>query len=664
MNISDSEGISWSFGTVVVTDDLVCLRQDVISLLRSIFDEIQETDQQIEVVKVLARATEYPLQMQEDLQAMIQDNTKTLLDFYLDLANRIPPPQVEVFQEIEQQAYDLKIRHEEYIEVIDQLLDALQSHENYQLYRTLVGDDSLFWTNEEKSYEQAQAERDATIREIAHIITDENLSKWLEQLNGIAETSLQKPNHYSSPFCQLLFEIGKGKPHIAKALIEKSLLEDNALKRFAAEFLRGIRTSTHSDIADNYVRDWLSGEDQALILEIPKTYSGVDEKFLHAGDVEIVDTLLHCRMRDKEQRWELDKHIMSNIEWVYNKHPSKTTEIICQLFARGNQDCIIDYIYQLYCARKRVDLSQWDLEAFEKILQKLVDIPILNNNAIDILAQYAQKAPFGLVRFFERRVEKQKQVKLGVFHAIPRRLDKIALEVFDKILQKLVDIPILNSDAINILVQYAQKVLLRLASFFERRVEKQKQVELGVFRAIPHRLDEIAKMYQVQPQYSEVINQIMGWFQKNGYYYEWAAADLISGISPQLDGPLKQTLLNLVRSGNEENIRTVLEILKKFPEDSSSDYLCKEAVKHSEGKRDLEKHIGFMIVHRPRSSSGVRGHITVFQNLKEKLCSWLEDENQYIRDFAHRTIKIVESQIKHEERQAAEAEIQRKKGLL
>ena len=226
------------------------------------------------------------------------------------------------------------------------------------------------------------------------------------------------------------------------------------------------------------------------------------------------------------------------------------------------------------------------------------------------------------------------------------------------------DIPILNSDAINILVQYAQKVLLRLARFFERRVEKQKQVALGGFRTIPRHLDEIAKMYQVQPQYSEAINQIMEWFQKNDDHYKWAAADLISGISSQLDGLLKQTLLNLVRSGDEKNIRTVLDILKKFPEDSHSDDLCKEAVKHSKGKREIEKHIGFMIVHRPRGSSGARGHIIIFQDLKEKLCSWLEDENQYIRDFAQRTIEIVESQIEHEEKQAAETEIQRRKGLL
>ena len=664
---ADSEEISWSFWAVVVTEDLVRLRQDVIFLLQSIFDETQETNQQIEVVKVLACATQYPPQMQEDLHAMIQENTETLLDFYLALANRISLPEAEVLHEIEQQAVNLKTWHAEYVEVIDKLRSVLQSHEDYQLYRTLMGDHSLFWENGDKSYEQVQTERHAKIREIVHVITDENLSEWLEQLNKIAETASQKPNDYPSLFCRLLTEIGKEKPHIAKALIDQSLFENSALKRFVAEFLRGIRGSTHSDIADNYVREWLSGKDQALILEIPRTYSGVDEKFLRVQDVELFDTLLHCRMRDKVQRQALDKHIMSNIEWIYNKHPAKGTEIICQLFERGNPDSTIDYIYQLWWARQQIDLSQWDLEVFEKILQKLVDVPMLNSNAIDILAQYAQKAPVGLVRFFECRIEKQKQMRCGSFfsyHAILRRLDKIALEVFEKILQKLVDVPMLNSDAIDTSIQYTQRLLLGLVSFFERRIEKQKQVALGGFRVIPYRLDEVAKIYQGHPQYSEIVSQIIGWFQKNDYYYKWAAADLISSISSQLDGALKQMLLNLVRSGSEENIRMVVEILKKFPEDSHSDDLCKEAVKHCEGKRELEKHISFMIVHRQRGSSGVRGRITIFQHLKERLCLWLEDENQYVRDFAQRTIKIVEIQIEEEEKQAAETKIQRKKGLF
>ena len=465
---SDSEGISWFSWAVVVTDDLVCLRQDVMSLLQSIFDEIQETNQQIEVLKVLARVTELPPQMQEDLHEMIQENTKTLLDFYLALANRIPLPEAEVLHEIEQQACRLRTWHEEYVEVIDQLLSVLRSHENYQLYRTIMGDHSLFWEDGGKNYEQVQVERDAQLRNIVHVITDENLNEWLEQLNKIAETASQRPNDHPSFFYQLLFEVGKQKPHIAKILIDQGLLENSALKRFVAEFIRGIRLSTHSDIAHNYVREWLSGKDQVLILEIPNTYSGVDEKFVYARDVEIFETLLYCKMRNQEQRWELDRRIMLNVKWIYKEHPAKITEIICQLFARGNRDYIDHYIYQLWQAREQIDLDRWDLAVFEKILQKFVDIPNLDSHAINILAQYGQKTPFGLLRFFERRVEKKKQMKRGVFfdyHAIPRSPDKIALQVFDKILQRFVDIPILNSDANNTLVQYAQKVVLRLARF-------------------------------------------------------------------------------------------------------------------------------------------------------------------------------------------------------
>lgn len=464
-----------------------------------------------------------------------------------------------------------------------------------------MGDHSLFWEDGRKSYEQVQTEKDAEIRNIIHAITDESLSEWLERLNRIAETALQNSNDNSSHFCSFLSEIGKEKPHIAKTLIDSGMFKSNALKRFVAEFIRGIRASTHSDIADNYIREWLSEEDQALILEIPKTYWGVDEKFVRARDVAIFDTLLNCTIRDQEQRRELDRCMMSNIKWIYKKNPAKVVEIICQLFERGNPDSTIDYIHQLWWARQQIDLSQWDLEVFEKILQKFVDIRNLNDNAIYILAQYGQKAPFELLRFFERRAEKQKQIK--------------------------------RDDSFN-------------------------------YRVIPYRLDAIAKMYQAQPQYSEVIGQIMEWFQKDDCYYEWAAADLISGISPELDGPLKQILSDLAGSGSEKNILTVLEMLKKFPEDSASDYLCKEAVKYSAGKRDLEKRISFMIVHRQRGSSGVRGRITIFQHLKERLCLWLEDENQYVRDFAQRTIKIVEIQIEEEEKQAAETEIQMKKGLL
>ena len=127
------------------------------------------------------------------------------------------------------------------LQLIHGLLQALQSHEYYQLYRTLAGDATLFWQEEGNSYDEIQTETDEKIKDIAGAITRENLIEWVEKVDRIAESFTDTFNQDKSRFCQLLFEIGKSKPHVAHAQIDKSLSKDNALKRFIAEFIRGIR---------------------------------------------------------------------------------------------------------------------------------------------------------------------------------------------------------------------------------------------------------------------------------------------------------------------------------------------------------------------------------------------------------------------------------------
>ena len=518
---------------------------------------------------------------------MTRDNAKTIINFYLVLVNRTPLPEVQVLEKIEQQARHLKKNwHQKDIEamnVVNQLLSVLQSHAPYQLFRMLAGDDSLF----------RRRERDSRIKEIAHVITHENLGEWLEKLNKIAIILSQNPDRNSSSFCQLLFEIGKDNPHTAQALIDNSLRENNTLKEFVAEFIRGIRTSTRPDIAVNYVDRWLSGEDRMLILEIPETYRAVDEKLLDAKDVEIFARLLNYRMGDDEHDRSLNMRIMSNIRWVYKKNPSKATDIICQLFKEIDQDSIYRCVHELWWPREQIDVNQWPVKKFKEILKKFEDLPVLNSDTIYyILAQYGQKEPLRLIQFFERRAEKQTE-----------------------------------------------------------------RGSLSGYRAIPHRpnLKEIADVYQAHPRYSEAINRIMGWFQKDDYLYEQAAADLISGISPELDGPLKETLLNLIGSGDENKLRIVLKVLEEFSDDPALEALCKDAVKHSQGKRKLQDRIEFFILYH------LRGSVVI--PLEEKLCSWLDDENQYVRNFAEKAIRSLKAKNEYDKKRAAEYEIKRKKGL-
>lgn len=601
---SDYEGIGRESAPVIITDELISLRRDIISLLKSIFDEVLDSRQQVEVLGVLNCAISPSVMYDnETIGKMIRDNAKTIVNFYLVLANRIPPPEVEVIEEIEQQARHLKDWHQKDIEVVNtvnQLVSVLQSHAPYQLFKTLAGDDSLFWGEEEKSYKQLQTERDQKIKEIADGITHDNLGEWLEELDKIAIILSQNSDRSPSSFHQFLFEIGKNKPHFAQVLIDNTLREDNILKDFITEFIRGIRASTRPEIADSYVSQWLSGKNQMLLMEIPRTYWRVDEEFLGDKDVEIFANLLNCRRGDKEQQRRLNIHIMSNISWVYKKNPLQATEIICQLFRAADRNSIKDYVRELWWARKKIDLSQWELTKFKEILKKFEDLPALNNDALYILAQYGQKEPIGLVKFLERRVEKQ-----------------------------------MEHDSIS------------------------------RYEAIPYgpNLKQIADVYQVHAQHSEVINQIMKWFQNDDYRYKQAAADLISGIFPGLDGPLEETLLNLIRSGDPKDIHAVLKVLEEFPEDSVSDELYKEAVKNSKGERELQNKIEFSLVHRIRSYSGIRGRIAILRNLKARLASWLDDENRYVTGFAQRVLRNLEVGIEEEGKWASEEEIKRKKGL-
>lgn len=598
---ADFEGVMWSRQPLAVTGDLIRLRNEVISMLQSIFNEVKAS-KQIEVIHVLNCATEFPQlgQYGEDMRTMIRDNAEVLIDFYLGLLTATTSPDVEVLQAIEEQIHRLRTWHQDDIKNLDNLLSALQSYESYQLHRTLVSDTALFWIDEGKSYDEIQTETAEKIKKIADKITRNNLIEWLEKLNGIAENFTNTYDQDISRFYQLLFEIGKRKPQIAQALIDQSLTKADALKKFAAEFIRGIRKSTSPDIAGNYVHEWLSGRDQMLLLQIPNTYWRVDEKSLDSGDVEIFETLQNCEMEDEKQRQELDRSIMSNIGWIYKTNPDKTIDIICKLFKRADHNSILHHMNKLWWSRGQIDLSQWDLSVFEDLLQTFVDIPVLNDNAVYILAQYGQKTPLELVPFFERRVAKQKQMKADSY---PR------------------------------------------------------------YHAIP-RLKAFAETYQDYPQYVDVLKQILGWFKKHDYNYDTAAAELISGIAPELGGSLKQTLMEFIKSGDKEKILAVMKVLEKFPEDSVSDELCKQAVKHAEGQNELRDQIGSIIVNRVRVSWGLDGAVKTFQNLKGRVIPWCEDENHYVRAFAQRIIPKIESRIEYEKERAAEDEIKRQKGLL
>ena len=246
---SDHEGFSWRTAPVVITDEIVQMRREVLSFLQSIYCELQDTDRLIEIARVLNCGTQYPAQSKysDGMREMIECNIKEICEFYLALVTSSSPPEAEVLEEIEQQAHYLKDWHYKDIQVdelLSRLLLEIQANEWYKLYRTLLSGIPLMHRIEDESFEQVDADIKQGITEMVDGLSDENLGEWLYKLNRIAEIAERKAYQGPSPFFELLFEIGEAKPHLAQTLIDSSIKDNSSLKTFVAEFIRGIRVST------------------------------------------------------------------------------------------------------------------------------------------------------------------------------------------------------------------------------------------------------------------------------------------------------------------------------------------------------------------------------------------------------------------------------------
>ena len=329
-----------------------------------------------------------------------------------------------------------------------------------------------------------------------------------------------------------------------------------------------------------------------LILEIPESYRNVDEQFLDEEDVEILASLLNVKMEDSVQQPLLYFRILSNIRWACSINLSRATEIICELFKKGNQDWVLRYSHELRRVMDQIDLSQWNPEGFREILLGFEDLPMLNSDAVFILAKFGEKEPLGLIQFFARRVEKE----------------------------------------------------LENGKFFD-------------YQSIPISaiLKEIATVYQGHFEYTEAIDQIMEWFQKDDFRWKYAAANLISGISPKIHGRLKETLSEMTKNGDERDLGIVLMVLEKFPEDPVLETLCKDAVRFSQGKRKLQDRVEVFLLYT------LRGRTT--NQVREILHIWRDDENVHVSGFSKRAIKNWQTKIENDQKWNAEHEMKRRKGV-
>jgi len=419
----EPEKVTLSWGALQVTNDLRNIRENVISLLIEIYQEIADINDKIQCLKILDKALKYPAKGKygEDLERLIRRDTEKIIGFYLSRLQK--EKDLLILEEIWGQALFVKKVHEDAISKNNELISKLKENELYNLHRLLA---IPGWQYDEESIKgrdwgTRQKNHEKEIKDIAKKFINGEIQRPFEKLNTIAETAEYKDFSHFTYFRELLFKLGCENPDYAKWLIKKSIYKDCSLKIFVGELVRGLRVSEQGT-ADRYVEEWIYSKDDVLYGQVIGTFY-VEDKYLKMEDINFIEKL------EKFEDKKIDQQITWFISRFYPFEPKKCSETLIRIAARGDKDVLKGIAMNIFVGPLKKDsyIKKWSKKRFSELIWNYIRVPRLDWTDLAALAVYGQEYPIELINFFNERIKNQINIggSLKDYDAIPFELGNV-----------------------------------------------------------------------------------------------------------------------------------------------------------------------------------------------------------------------------------------------
>ncbi len=135
--------------------------------------------------------------------------------------------------------------------------------------------------------------------------------------------------------------------------------------------------------------------------------------------------------------------------------------------------------------------------------------------------------------------------------------------------------------------------------------------------------------------------------------FAYRGARLIEATFPELVGPVKELLLDIIRRGNERDIDFVVGIIRAYEGSAAILDLCKEVIKAvPEGSRVWREVAA--AIETTGVVSGEYGLAKAYEGKRNDIAGWQNDGDARVRAFAKRLMEDLEQMIEHEKRRADE----------
>ncbi|MCI0563123.1 MAG: hypothetical protein MN733_31985 [Nitrososphaera sp.] len=211
-----------------------------------------------------------------------------------------------------------------------------------------------------------------------------------------------------------------------------------------------------------------------------------------------------------------------------------------------------------------------------------------------------------------------------------------------------------------LLVPLAKDNPARIIAFFGERLQHEAEVKPGQrYDAIPF---QFHKLHETLADFPEsIVDTVRQWFEGDGPSFQYHGANLLKIIFPDFSKPFEAKLLQLVDTGEREDIEFVLSVLRNYEGQLFLHNICKAIVARLPENDDLLTDVATVL-----ESTGVVmgefGFAEAYERKIEEIKPWLTDEIDRVRKFSTAYVTNLAKRAASERRRAEE-EIELRKHL-
>jgi hypothetical protein len=183
------------------------------------------------------------------------------------------------------------------------------------------------------------------------------------------------------------------------------------------------------------------------------------------------------------------------------------------------------------------------------------------------------------------------------------------------------------------------------------RVSEQDSAGRATFDAVPYQFHKLNEPLSKIPR--QVVDAVRGLYEKDSSLFRFRGARLLQIIFPEFSGDLEEELVRRVRTGREDNIDFVIDLLSSYDGEPFIHRVAQEIVRASPvGSPAL------ISLSSALQSTGVVtgefGFVNAFKQKIEDISKWPTDGNEKIKVFVDSFVAELELRIAAETRRAEE----------